>query len=195
MSRSCSPDTLTPASSPSQGASAPATTAAAAPGSEGSPPALNLDCRVCSDKASGFHYGVHACEGCKVSAGIPPSPPSPGAPYGELSRNLFNHVAGSCAAKDAVALGDSSPLPHLAQGPVERPYSARTVLTQSSPRLSDKHVCTLRGPSVAEKVGSSGPKTTGGPDYSSHHFERTRSQSQGTGTIQPRSMTHSAYGC
>uniref|UniRef100_A0A8D0AP21 Peroxisome proliferator-activated receptor alpha a n=1 Tax=Sander lucioperca TaxID=283035 RepID=A0A8D0AP21_SANLU len=26
---------------------------------------LNLECRVCSDKASGFHYGVHACEGCK----------------------------------------------------------------------------------------------------------------------------------
>uniref|UniRef100_H2SPP2 Peroxisome proliferators-activated receptor alpha2 n=1 Tax=Takifugu rubripes TaxID=31033 RepID=H2SPP2_TAKRU len=28
-------------------------------------PSLNLECRVCSDKASGFHYGVHACEGCK----------------------------------------------------------------------------------------------------------------------------------
>ncbi|XP_059183382.1 peroxisome proliferator-activated receptor gamma isoform X1 [Centropristis striata] len=32
---------------------------------DSSPAALNIECRVCGDKASGFHYGVHACEGCK----------------------------------------------------------------------------------------------------------------------------------
>lgn len=33
---------------------------------EAAGPAINVECRVCADKASGFHYGVHACEGCKV---------------------------------------------------------------------------------------------------------------------------------
>ncbi|XP_054609426.1 peroxisome proliferator-activated receptor alpha a [Dunckerocampus dactyliophorus] len=52
-------DTLTPASSPSPGG------CGAAPEPDESFSPLNLECRVCSDKASGFHYGVHACEGCK----------------------------------------------------------------------------------------------------------------------------------
>lgn len=29
-----------------------------------------LECKVCGDVASGFHYGVHACEGCKVRAAL-----------------------------------------------------------------------------------------------------------------------------
>ncbi|XP_076007817.1 peroxisome proliferator-activated receptor alpha a [Genypterus blacodes] len=52
-------DTLTPASSPSSGVYG------AAPDPDDSLSPLSLECRVCSDKASGFHYGVHACEGCK----------------------------------------------------------------------------------------------------------------------------------
>ncbi|XP_030575544.1 peroxisome proliferator-activated receptor alpha a isoform X1 [Archocentrus centrarchus] len=52
-------DTLTPASSPSSGV------CGAVAGQDESASTLSLECRVCSDKASGFHYGVHACEGCK----------------------------------------------------------------------------------------------------------------------------------
>lgn len=41
-------------------------TASSVDGSDrGSAAAASLLCQVCSDRASGFHYGVFACEGCK----------------------------------------------------------------------------------------------------------------------------------
>lgn len=54
-------DTISPASSPSS------IIFPAAPGSLDETPsgALSIECKVCGDKASGYHYGVHACEGCK----------------------------------------------------------------------------------------------------------------------------------
>uniref|UniRef100_A0A7N9AY25 Peroxisome proliferator-activated receptor alpha n=1 Tax=Mastacembelus armatus TaxID=205130 RepID=A0A7N9AY25_9TELE len=55
-------DALTPASSPSSVVYGPAA------GQEeflSSSSSLSLECRVCADRASGYHYGVHACEGCK----------------------------------------------------------------------------------------------------------------------------------
>lgn len=56
-------DVLTPASSPSSEVFVASTGQ-----DENSSGSLALECRVCADRASGFHYGVHACEGCKVSA-------------------------------------------------------------------------------------------------------------------------------
>ncbi|XP_063052738.1 peroxisome proliferator-activated receptor alpha b isoform X2 [Engraulis encrasicolus] len=53
-------DALTPASSPSSGVFG-----AGVGQEEFSSTSLNLECRVCADRASGYHYGVHACEGCK----------------------------------------------------------------------------------------------------------------------------------
>lgn len=58
----CFVDVLTPASSPSS-----EVFASSAVQDENSSGSLALECRVCADRASGFHYGVHACEGCKVS--------------------------------------------------------------------------------------------------------------------------------
>lgn len=59
----CLVDVLTPASSPTSEVFAAITGQ-----DENSSGSLALECRVCADRASGFHYGVHACEGCKVSA-------------------------------------------------------------------------------------------------------------------------------
>lgn len=58
----CLVDVLTPASSPSSEVFVASTGQ-----DENSSGSLTLECRVCADRASGFHYGVHACEGCKVS--------------------------------------------------------------------------------------------------------------------------------
>ncbi|KAL0962798.1 hypothetical protein UPYG_G00345610 [Umbra pygmaea] len=60
---SITPDILTPASSPSSGVLAAGTCLDVT--QDDSSCYLNLECRVCADRASGFHYGVHACEGCK----------------------------------------------------------------------------------------------------------------------------------
>lgn len=59
----CLADALTPASSPS---SVVYGMAAGQEEFSTSSSSLNLECRVCADRASGYHYGVHACEGCKV---------------------------------------------------------------------------------------------------------------------------------
>lgn len=51
-----------------------------------------LLCKVCGDIASGFHYGVHACEGCKV--GRETRHPTPLLSYKnkkDVMQSIFSH--------------------------------------------------------------------------------------------------------
>lgn len=68
-------------------------------------------CRVCGDRASGFHYGVHSCEGCKgffrrsiqQKIQYPPCSKNHQCPIMRINRNRCQY----CRLKKCVAVGMS----------------------------------------------------------------------------------------
>ncbi|KAJ8020065.1 Ecdysone-induced protein 75B, isoforms C/D [Holothuria leucospilota] len=131
---------------------------------------MNILCQVCGDKASGFHYGVHSCEGCKgffrrtVQQNLTYRP-CPNQNHCVIQRNSRNQCQ-SCRLQKCLRMGMSRNAVRFGRMSKREKEKLNAVMMQiaghsGGPRSNESPVEGKKSPMLEEKCAETkSPKTT-----------------------------------